>query len=231
MLYNTICNNNGTDKGDQLPNGNGYANFYEFWFQPIKQTCEDILEIGVDEGNSLRTNCEYFTNAKIIGLDISDKKHCETERIKTEILDQSSIKELENFCQNIQKQFDIIIDDGSHDVSHQQMTFGKFFRILKPDGLYIIEDLGSSYFTFGENLYGYIQTQDKIINNTIHFLNQRPFFSPWISSQDLEYINENVDYISIFDKTNHNLIYSNDFNCINKFPIRSITSIIKKKGF
>lgn len=229
MEYNLICNKNGTDKGNSKPNGNCYADFYQNWFEPIKETCKSIIEIGIDNGASLISNYEYFPNAEILGMDIFDKSKYENERIRTIILDQGNSNDLENFCNANQNQYDIILDDGSHDVSHQQMTFGKFFELLKPGGLYIIEDLGTSYFSLGEKLYGYEQTQDKINNNTIEFLNQRPFFSPWISTEDLKYINENVEYVSIFDKLNEELPYSKTFRCINDFPIRSITSVIKKK--
>lgn len=233
MNYNTICNKYGTDKGDSLPNGNCYASFYENWFREIKQTCQNILEIGVDNGASLHSNYEYFPNAQIIGLDISDKLHFNNDRITTFILDQENLTDLENFSNYFVKNqisFDIILDDGSHDVSHQQKTLGKFFKLLKPGGIYIIEDLGTSYFTLGQDLYGYYQTQDKINNNTIKFLNQRPFYSPWILEQDLNYLNDKIEYVSIFDKLNKDLIYSNEFNCTNGYPIRSITSVLKKKN-
>lgn len=229
MDYNFICNKNGTDKGDAKPNGNCYADFYQNWFENIRETCQSIIEIGVDNGASLSTNYEYFPNAEIIGMDIVDKSIYENERIKTIILDQSSVEDLDDFCNANKILYDIILDDGSHDVSHQQQTFGKFFKLVKPGGLYIIEDLGTSYFSLKEKLYGYEQTQDKINNDTIKFLNQRPFYSPWISKEDLDYINENLEYVSIFDKLNENLTYSKTFRCLNDYPIRSITSVIKKK--
>lgn len=232
MEYNSICNKYQTDKGDKLPNGNGYAEFYQKWFEEIKDTCQNILEIGVEGGSSLKTNYEFFKNANIIGLDINNKEEFQNERIKTFVLDQGNSQDLNSFygyCDSNNLSFDIILDDGSHDVEHQQKTFGKFFKLLKPKGLYIIEDLCTSYFILGQELYGNYQTQEKINNDTIKFLNQRPFFSPWISNENLEYINEKVEYVTIFDKLNSNLTYSKEKKCINEYPIRSITSIIKKK--
>ena len=89
--------------------------------------------------------------------------------------------------------------------------------------------MGSSYFTLGTNLYGYIQTQTKINNNTIKFLNQRPFSSIWISEKNLSFVNNSVESVTIFDTYNKHLPYSTDFTCENNYPIRSITSVIKKK--
>ena len=229
--YNFYCNKNKTDKGDQLPNGNGYAEFYQPFFEKIRFSCENILEIGIDNGYSLMTNYEFFEKSKILGLDIKNCTRFDNDRITTKILDQGNLQELESFveyCDSNNVSFDFILDDGSHDVIHQQLTFGKFFKLVKPGGFYIIEDLGTSYFSLGESLYGYKQTQEKINSNTINFLNQRPFSSFWINEEDTEFINLNVDFVSIFDKTNRNLSYSTDFKCTNNYPIRSITSIIKR---
>jgi hypothetical protein len=232
MSFNDYCNLYKTDKGNELPYGNNYANFYESWFLKIKETTTHICEIGVELGKSLKVHQDYFQNAQIFGLDVENKSEYDTDRIKTFILDQSNSDNLDSFvsfCNSSNIKFDFILDDGSHDVEHQQLTFGKLFPLVKSGGLYIIEDLGSSYFTLGTNLYGYIQTQTKINNNTIKFLNQRPFSSVWISEENLDYINNSVEYVSIFDNCNKDLPYSNDFICENNYPIRSITSIIKKK--
>jgi hypothetical protein len=122
-----------------------------------------------DDGRALKSYYDYFSNAQIFGLDINDKSIFNNDRIKTFILDQSKTQDLDsfvNYCKSNNIQFDFILDDGSHDVEHQQLTFGKLFELIKPNGFYIIEDLGSSYFTLDTNLYGYIQTQTKINNNT-----------------------------------------------------------------
>ena len=54
-------------------------------------------------------------------------------------------------------QFDIIVDDGSHLPWHQLFTFEIMFETwLKPGGLYVIEDVETSYWD-GTNprIYGY----------------------------------------------------------------------------
>lgn len=232
MTFNEVCNKYLCDKGDFLPNGHGYAEFYDLWFQKNKHTATDICEIGVLDGNSIRSCCEYFPNAKIVGLDIFDKTHFDNDRVKTIIIDQSSRNQLVDFVDDCVKKsisFDVIIDDGSHDIEHQQLTFGILFRLVKPGGCYIIEDLGSSYFNLNTVHNGYRTTQTKLNNHTINFLNQRPFSSLWIEDHDLDYINDNVGYVSLFDKTNPQLPYSAAFNCVNNYPIRSITSIITRK--
>jgi SAM-dependent methyltransferase len=234
--YNEILNKYSSDKGtrpnDQPNLGNGYGDLYERYFRDYKESALNICDIGIDQGRSLLANQEYFTNATIHGVDISDKSIYRTERIKTYMLDQGNEKELENFFISIRSNgidFDIIIDDGSHDVSHQQMTFGKLFDLLKPGGIYIIEDMCTSFFKEGVNLYGYLQTNEKIDNNTVKFLTNRPLRSPWIEPEKLDRMDLEIDYIMVFDKLNRDIPYLDVFPCINDYPARSITSIIKKK--
>jgi hypothetical protein len=229
--FNYYCNLYGSDKGDSMPDSNHYAGWYENWFFPIIEKVTNICEIGVFNGSSTKAFKSYFPNAEILGLDIHDKTKYNEERITTKILDQSNFSHLQNFvdeCKSNNLQFDIILDDGSHDIGHQQMTFGKFFQLLKPGGIYIIEDMCTSYFSVDTNLYGYTTTQVKKNNNTIQFLNQRPFASLWIDELNLNYINNEVDYISIFDRANPTCTYKYGFKTDNEYQIRSITSIIKK---
>lgn len=230
--FNYYCNLYNSDKGDAFPDSNCYANWYENWFFPIKEKVTNICEIGVFNGSSTKAFKSYFPNAEILGLDIDDKTEYNEEKITTKVLDQSNFSQLQNFvdeCKSNNLQFDIILDDGSHDISHQQITFGKLFQLLKPGGIYIIEDMCTSYFSVGTNLYGYVTTQVKKNNNTIQFLNQRPFASLWIDELNLNHINSEVDYVSIFDRANPTCTYKYGFKTDNNYQIRSITSIIKKK--
>jgi spermidine synthase len=230
--FNALCNRLGSDKGDCMPNGNHYAHWYEKWFSDIREDVRSVLEIGTHNGGSARALCEYFPNSRVMTADIFDKTQLDSSRIRTRTLDQSSAAQLDDFvrkCSALGERFDIILDDGSHDVSHQQLTFGKLFKTLNSRGVYIIEDLGSSFFLEGVTLYGYQQNKQKVENNTVHFLLNRPFSSPWIDVSDAEYINQHIDSVSIFDRENTNCTYSRNFKCQNGVPLRSITSLIQKR--
>lgn len=229
MTFNDYCNLHQCDKGNGYDFSNHYADFYDKWFGEIKEKVTDVCEIGVLDGASLKCYYDYFPSARILGLDINDKSHYRNDRVSTGILDQSNEQELINFADKHIGKFDILIDDGSHDIEHQQLTFGKLFKTIKPGGLYIIEDMGSSFFTLEMTHSYYKQTLQKLNNNTIKFLTERPFSSVWINNNDLEYINENIEYVSIFDKLNKELPYSKNIYCLHNYPVRSITSVIKKR--
>jgi hypothetical protein len=51
--------------------------------------------------------------------------------------------------------WDIVIDDGSHLPRHQLVSFCALFPFVRPGGLYIIEDIESSYYNSpSPSLYG-----------------------------------------------------------------------------
>ena len=63
------------------------------------------------------------------------------------MVDQSNPEQMNRFMAQVGGDFDIIIDDGSHIVAHQIISFKTLFPYLKSGGIYVIEDLFSSYWT------------------------------------------------------------------------------------
>ena len=124
-------------------NISGFIELYEKYFFQFKDKKLNILEIGIDNGDSLRIWSEYFTEANICGIDITKVDFA----IKnTEIFngDQSDINFLKKIVSKYKK-FDIIIDDGSHQSKHIIKSFKFLFTYLNENGLYVIEDLQTSY--------------------------------------------------------------------------------------
>lgn len=158
-----IANKNGTDKGTEFRECHGYTEIYEDYIKKFVGKHPRILEIGVENGGSLRMWNDYFVgDCEIYAIDIdSYKKQYETENTNIFIMDQSSRNDWENFKSqfpnNGENFFDIIIDDGSHLISHQMITIFELCDALKKDnGIYILEDLHTSikpdggYFEGGE---------------------------------------------------------------------------------
>jgi len=130
--------------------GSFFTKWYDFYFDKIKDRKLNILEIGVANGDSLKMWKILFVNSKIYGIDIDkNKKKLENnpglEGVNIFIGDQSSKYFLKKVCQNIKNGFDIIIDDGSHITGHQIFSFEYLFPKLNKGGIYVIEDVHTSY--------------------------------------------------------------------------------------
>lgn len=121
-----------------------YFDLYEKFLNKYQNSNIKILEIGVFNGDSLKIWREYFSKAIICGFDIEDKK-ISIPGVDILIGDQTDHICLSNLIYKY-KNFDIIIDDGSHVSKHIIKSFNFLFDYLNLGGLYIIEDLQTSYF-------------------------------------------------------------------------------------
>ncbi len=105
-----------------------------------------IMEIGVNQGGSLQLWKKMFgPHAKIIGVDIMEScRKMEEEQTTIYIGDQGN----REFWRGIKPDlpsFDIVIDDGGHGMEQQIVTFEEIFPLVKPGGVYLCEDTGTSY--------------------------------------------------------------------------------------
>jgi radical SAM superfamily enzyme YgiQ (UPF0313 family)/MoaA/NifB/PqqE/SkfB family radical SAM enzyme/Tfp pilus assembly protein PilF len=128
-----------------------YAQHYQRAFQSRRLERLNILEIGIggydnptEGGASLRMWKAYFPNSRIFGIDIHDKSYHDEDRIKTFQGSQVDEEFLLRVAAEIGR-IDIIIDDGSHLNEHVITTFKILFPILSPDGMYVVEDVQTSY--------------------------------------------------------------------------------------
>lgn len=131
--------------------GHHYTQHYMTHFGKFRRKKVRLLEIGVGGyedpfygGNSLRMWKRYFRAGKITSIDIHDKSALQERRIK--IYRGSQIDE-QFLCEVDRKEgpFDIIIDDGSHINEHVIETFRIMFPKLKDGGIYVVEDMQTSY--------------------------------------------------------------------------------------
>lgn len=147
LINNNLCiskNARGTDKHVK----SFISKFYEKNFCLLQYQSIDLLEIGFRHGASLALWDKYFEKGRILGVDnFSDlavgskmpivKKWVESEKISTKIGDAYSPA----FAREIEKSFDIIIDDGPHWIDSQQKALELYLPKLKPKGVFIIEDI------------------------------------------------------------------------------------------
>lgn len=213
-----------SDKGTEIGPRHSYSNFYSKYLEEIRFNDLLILEIGLCDGKSLKTWYEYFPNSIIIGLDIDEKPEHNNDRVFTFKLDQSDPGQLNNFvkeCEEKGYKFDMILDDGSHHMLDQQITLGYLFPLLKPGGLFFIEDLHTSLADNGFPLYGKELDIHENRKNTTLFYLMESFNSLYLTQDQNQYLQQNIDHIEIYNKFNQ---YQEP-----QFKYRSITSLIKKK--
>lgn len=113
-----------------------------------------MLEIGYGSGQGLAFWHTLFPEVFHYCLDCNQG---DWEDEQTCVLrgDQSKVEDLERTMAKIRHPISLIIDDGSHHPDHQLLTFSILFQhLLEPGGLYIIEDVETSYWRRG-SLYGY----------------------------------------------------------------------------
>jgi hypothetical protein len=144
----------GSDKGIT----HNYLDFYEKEFEHIRLKENNILEIGVLFGNSLRLWSDYFVNSRIYGIDdfsqnnghqfynfepVEKTKVAESlrnfERITLFVENCENHSELESILGELK--FDVIIDDASHDLEQQKSNYHLFYKFLKSDAIYVCEDV------------------------------------------------------------------------------------------
>jgi hypothetical protein len=136
----------GTDKSSRH---HDYLGFYELALRG-QSKIDRLLEIGVDHGASVRMWHEFLPNAQIVGMDVNQTATAHAgERIAIEIGNQADPATLRRLV-GAHGPFDVIVDDGSHIWSHQIVSFETLFPSLAPGGLYILEDVHTSYGALAE---------------------------------------------------------------------------------
>jgi hypothetical protein len=124
-----------------------YLDAYEKLFSPLKYKQINILEIGIQDGGSIKLWHDYFPNANIYGIDIIDISRIplfiqNIDRIKlfpsTNAYDHNFI---EKYFVNENIKFDIIIDDGPHTLQSMIFVARHYTELLNENGILIIEDI------------------------------------------------------------------------------------------
>ncbi len=134
----------GSDK--QKAGEHSYGPTYQAVLAPYRFRRVKILEIGLLAGDSLLSWRCYFPRATVIGADIEPKPQMAGSKTRIYTVDQSDAADLDRMVSQ-EGPFDIIIDDGSHLNAHQVFTFFHLFDSLKDGGVYVIEDIQTSFWS------------------------------------------------------------------------------------
>jgi hypothetical protein len=196
MSLSSIGKKHKTDKATH-----GYLDHYDVALSALKDLPIQMLEIGIQDGFSLKMWEEYFPQGMIYGVDIHNKEKFDTTRIKTFTINQENKHHLSTLPKNL----DFIIDDGGHTMLQQQVTINTLFNHLKPKGIYILEDLHTSnpvlYPGYGSNSYNNTLQLLKDLKSGKPSLNSRYF----ISEIEFNKLLEKIESIEIIEKSPHSI--------------------------
>lgn len=189
-----------------------YFEVYHRHFERFRGTDVHVVEFGVYQGGSLRMWRNYFgPKARIFGVDINP--NCKTlEEPGTEIHigdqeDRGFLRSLRDAVPRI----DILIDDGGHTMEQQIITFEEMFPAIDDHGVYLCEDLHTSYWREFGGGYKRAGTFIEFSKQLIDAINA------WHSRQPRRL------RVSDFTRSAHSLHYYDGMLVIEKRPMRQPT--------
>ncbi len=185
-----------------------YFDIYDSLFSRFRGKPVSILEIGVFQGGSLNMWRDYFgEDAMIYAIDINPE--ClQFENDKTKIFIGS--QEDREFLQSVKAQIpqvDIVIDDGGHTMSQQIVSFEELYGHIKEGGLYLCEDLHTSYWP---HYGGGYKSSASFIEYSKNFID---YINAWHSQNENLVVNE-------FTRTAYALHYYDSVLAIEKRTIK-----------
>jgi 23S rRNA U2552 (ribose-2'-O)-methylase RlmE/FtsJ len=140
--------------GGKIDKWKHYFEIYDRHFARFRGTDVHVVEVGVAHGGSLRMWKEYFgSKAHIYGVEVEPTaKTLEEPQIEILIGDQADADFLLSVVRSVPR-IDILIDDGGHGMRQQEVTFRTLFPHISAEGVYLCEDMHTSY--WGEFGGGY----------------------------------------------------------------------------
>jgi hypothetical protein len=165
-MLEELCKKHGAKKGEDRRSAH-FMTVYEKHFFPMRVSPIKLLEIGVQGGGSVKMWAEYFFNGYITGIDIKKKcKQYADKRIEVLLGDQAD----SNFLSTL-GEYDIVIDDGGHTMKQQTISLNALWTHLNPGGIYVIEDLETSYWPQFKGGYGREGTTVEWLKSWVDYLN------------------------------------------------------------
>jgi SAM-dependent methyltransferase len=138
----------GTDKSpfNQQGHRHPYTPFYASLLQARRHLPLRFAEIGVAGGASVLMWGQYFTQAEMYFYDRDENflKHAadfQLPRTHFALMDVEIAESIRAGLTGAGGQFDVILDDSSHNLEHQKIIIPNALDQLKPGGLLLVEDI------------------------------------------------------------------------------------------
>ena len=139
MLLKDIIDDRYTDKNTV----HSYIDVYQTVLEPISVSATRVLEVGIQQGGSIKLWHDFFQNAHVYGIDISLEKveiDLSSPRITCLTADAYDTEFVKSLGYGT---FDFVIDDGPHTKESMMFFAREYIKLLKPGGVLIIEDIQS----------------------------------------------------------------------------------------
>lgn len=131
----------GTDKAKRKYGGHSYTIVYSMLFHAMRNSVQNVTELGTYKGSSLKMWNDYFPKARIWGVDaynlVSDVLPPRITTLTLSCLDPPAVAALNLAPLSM----DIIIDDATHMSATNQGALELWWPMLKVGGYYVIEDI------------------------------------------------------------------------------------------
>ena len=191
-----------SNKGKTIHKFLHYFEIYERHFSRFVGKDVTILEIGVSKGGSLELWRHYFgSKCKIYGIDINPEcKNLEIEQIEIFIGDAEDREFLRSLKDKISK-IDILIDDGGHHMNQQIVAFEELYPIISPDGVYLCEDLMTSYM---DEYGGGCKKKDTFIEYSKCLID---YLNAWYSQEKKSWFSKKKLRVNEFTLSTHSMHY------------------------
>lgn len=125
-----------------------YLDIYDKILEPYRHSANNVLEIGLFKGDSLRLWERYFTTAKVYGIDCDERPHGGLADLRPMIADgthnivigdATSEADVHKYFGDIK--WNVLIEDSSHDILAQLQIFSLFKNRMAKGGVIIFEDI------------------------------------------------------------------------------------------
>ncbi len=194
---NSLAEKYGTDKKES------YHGYIKYYAKHLPDTCRYFLEVGCEHGRSAEMWSEFYGKDELylalidlfINTEFKSPRWALNKGFVPHIGDQSDI----GFLYSILQKFEVIVEDGSHNSHHQQITFKHLFQNnLVRGGLFVSEDLMccNDPFYWG----GYVQSFDDTFLAVIKRYQETGKFSGvYFTEHEAEYFNNHVASVDLYD--------------------------------
>lgn len=145
-----------------------------------------VLEIGQRRGETFKALLDVLPTAVVYGIDIGEGEYLDlnvqeelrnySPRARPLVGDQTDVGLLHRIGAEAMAEFggfDLVIDDGGHTMAQQQTSLQVLSAYMKPRGIYVIEDIETSYLKqFGGGRMGKRGTTIDLMKRLIDVVNR-----------------------------------------------------------